>query len=150
MLFRSRVQGWSGNETWNIRYWTEPWQSLGAVSNSAILFGVVCALAIWGKREVLIVFAVAALLHIALDFPLHANDAHRHFWPLTDWRFSSPVSYWDPTKNGLIGGAIETICVGAALLLLWMRFSGRKWRALFLGLGALQIAAFAAQLRWMD
>ena len=33
----SRLQGWSGSETWDVRYWTEPWQTYGAVSNSFIL-----------------------------------------------------------------------------------------------------------------
>lgn len=145
----SRVQGWSGDETWNVQYWTEPWQSLGAISNSAILFGLLCALAIWRKQTLIALFAVAALSHIALDFPLHAEDAHRHFWPLSDWRFNSPVSYWDPNSNGLLGGLIEAICVGVALTFLWVRFAGWKWRAVFVVLGALQIAAFIAQLNWV-
>ncbi len=144
----SRFQGWSGNETWNVQYWTEPWQTLGAVSNSAVIFGLLCALAVWRRLDLLFVLAAAALLHIALDFPLHAEDAHRHFWPLTDWRFISPVSYWDPQSNGLLGGIIETVCVGAALAFLWMRFHAWKWRTLFAMLGALQIALLIAQLNW--
>ena len=81
----SRLQGWSGDETWNVRYWMEPWQTLGAASNSFLVFGaaLALALALWRSSPLIAVFCGAALLHIALDFPLHADDAHRHFWPLT-------------------------------------------------------------------
>ena len=92
--------------------------------------------------------AIAALLHIALDFPLHADDAHRHFWPVSDWRFFSPVSYWDPAHNGLVGGGIETLSLLFATGMLWWRFTGLRWRILFLVLVALQLFAFGAQVAW--
>jgi hypothetical protein len=144
----SRLQGWSGAETWNVQYWNEPWQTLGAVSNSFVLFGLAFAIAFWRRRPLLAILAVAALLHLALDFPLHADDAHRHFWPVSDWRFASPVSYWDANHNGLIGGAIETVCALAAIGLLCWRFERVRWRVLFAVLAALQILAFSAQLMW--
>jgi hypothetical protein len=118
----SRIQGWSGTQTWDFQYWTEPWQTLGAVSNSFILWGILLGLALWRKAPILIAIAAAALLHIAFDFPLHADDAHRHFWPVSDWRFFSPISYWDPKANGLIGGVIESLVTWAALIALWVRF----------------------------
>ena len=142
------MQGWSGDETWNVQYWNEPWQMLGAVSNSFVWFGALFGIAVWRKWPILIVFAAAALLHVALDFPLHADDAHRHFWPITDWRFFSPVSYWDPQANGLIGGAIETLVALGATVLLWQRFPGLRWRALFAALALTQCLAFGVQLAW--
>ena len=144
----SRVQAWDGNETWNVQYWNEPWQMLGAASNSFVLFGILFAAAIWRKWPILSVIAAAALLHIALDFPLHADDAHRHFWPVSDWRFFSPVSYWDPDANGVLGGAIETMVALGATLLLWRCFPNRRWRAMFAGLALLQGLAFSAQIAW--
>lgn len=144
----SRVQGWSGDETWNVQYWNEPWQTLGAASNSFVLFGLLLALAGWRKWPLVAVIAIAALLHLALDFPLHADDAHRHFWPVTDWRFASPVSYWDPKAYGLIGAAIETVVALGATLVLWRRFSKWRWRVLFAGLALLQCLAFSAQIAW--
>ena len=133
----SRLQGWSGDETWNVQYWTEPWQTFGAASNSFVLFGALLAIAAWQRWNLWAVFAGAALLHIALDFPLHADDAHRHFWPLSDWRFVSPISYWDPSANGRIGAGIETAAVFIATIALWRRFEGLKTRgalAILLGL----------------
>lgn len=144
----SRMQGWTGDETWNVQYWNEPWQTLGAGSNSFVLFGLLLGLAIWRKWPLLVILSAAALIHILLDFPLHADDAHRHFWPVTDWRFFSPVSYWDPEANGLLGGAIEAICCLAATSILWLRFARLRWRILFGVLAVLQIAALGAQLMW--
>ena len=118
---------------------------MGAVSNSFILFGLLCALAGWRKWPILTVFGLAALLHLLLDFPLHADDAHRHFWPVSDWRFQSPVSYWDPAFNGWLGVTIETIVTLAATAILWMRFSRVRWRLLFGVLALRQTLAFVAQ-----
>ncbi len=33
--------------------------------------------------------------HSLVDFPTHAEDARPPFWPLSKWRWKSPVSYWD-------------------------------------------------------
>ncbi|MEL7041875.1 MAG: cobalamin biosynthesis protein CobQ [Pseudomonadota bacterium] len=145
----SLVQGWSGDETWNVQYWTQPWQTLGAISNSFILFGLLLAFTLWRNRLALTAFSAAALLHLGLDFPLHADDAHRHFWPLTDWRFVSPVSYWDPDQNGLIGSAFETLLTLLATGILWLRFQALRWRALLLSLAALQSLSFALQVAWI-
>ena len=145
----SRLQGWSGDETWNVQYWTEPWQSLGAVSNSFVIWALILALAFWKKTPLLGAAAAAALVHIAFDFPLHGDDAHRHFWPVTDWRFFSPVSYWDPEANGLLGGLIETVVTFAAIIVLWMRFKTRFWRIVFSALAFLQGLAFSAQIAWI-
>ncbi len=145
----SRLQGWSGDETWNVQYWTEPWQSLGAVSNSFVIWALILALAFWKRTPLLWVAAAAALVHIAFDFPLHGDDAHRHFWPVTDWRFFSPVSYWDPEANGLLGGLIETVVTFAAIIVLWMRFKTRFWRIVFSTLAFLQGLAFSAQIAWI-
>lgn len=145
----SLIQGWSGDETWNVQYWTQPWQTLGAISNSFILFGLLLAFSLWRNRPALAAFSAAALLHLGLDFPLHADDAHRHFWPLTDWRFASPVSYWDPDQNGLIGSAFETLLALLATGILWLRFQALRWRALLLSLAALQSLSFALQVAWI-
>ena len=142
----SRLQGWGGEETWNVRYWMEPWQTLSAISNSFILFIALLALALWRKWVLVGLVAAAALTHLALDFPLHADDAHRHLWPVSDWRFHSPVSYWDPSANGHWGAGIETAFVVAATILLWRRFSGRVTRTALAVLLALQLAVFAVQI----
>ena len=49
-----------------------------------------------------VLFFASALIHLFCDLPVHHDDAHRHFLPLTDWRLASPLSYWDPNHYGHI------------------------------------------------
>ena len=117
---------------WSDIYWTEPWQTMGAVTNSVPLALLILSVGLVSKSVWLKVFAGALLIHAALDFPLHADDAHRHFWPVTDWRFKSPVSYWDPDHYGLLGQMFDSVVLFASLAVLWRKFDGRKVRlALF-------------------
>ncbi|MEM1146198.1 MAG: hypothetical protein AAGH49_00325, partial [Pseudomonadota bacterium] len=63
--------------------------------------------------------------------------------------FVSPVSYWDPDQNGLIGSAFETLLTLLATGILWLRFQALRWRALLLSLAALQSLSFALQVAWI-
>ncbi|MEO0465284.1 MAG: hypothetical protein AAF216_01980 [Pseudomonadota bacterium] len=127
------VQGLPGETIWNETYWREPWQTIGAAFNSLPLATLIVAAGLAAKRTWLTVFGLAMTSHIALDLPLHGDDAHRHFWPLTDWRFISPVSYWDPAANGRWGNLIELGVVIAGSAILWRRFP-RIWVRSLLGI----------------
>lgn len=116
-------------------YWQEPWQTLSAISNSMplyltlVLLGFIArrrvdALATWGKLAML--FAAGALLHTLTDFPVHTDDAHIHLWPFTDWRFHSPISYWQRQNHGDIVGSIEAVLGTALAVSLIVRF--KSWR----------------------
>lgn len=130
-------------QIWREAYWTEPWQTFGAISNSVPLALIILAFGIWQKREHITVFALAMLIHAGLDFPLHNDDAHRHFWPLTDWRFFSPVSYWDVNHHGRFGTIIEAIMSFIACFIIWQRFPAR-WVRIVVGLMvALQLATIS-------
>ena len=62
--------------------------------------------------ESLVLAALASMtLHCLADLALHREDAHGHLFPLSDWRFTSPVSYWDPAHYGLIFAACELVLV---------------------------------------
>lgn len=102
----SRMDGVPSQQFWRVLYWQDPSQFYNAISNSFPLFGALLLAGVLMQRAnlsimienigyVLAAFALGALLHLSFDFPVHANDAHRHFWPFTDWRFFSPLSYWD-------------------------------------------------------
>lgn len=136
--------GMSGERMWGEAYWSEPWQTLSAVSNSVPLWGAGLALALLAfpppRRRILALFCGAALLHLAFDLPVHAEDAHRHFWPLTDWRFRSPLSYWNPDHFGRWVGAAEALGGLGLAAVLWRRHRGRRVRVA-LGLAALSYAA---------
>ena len=81
-------------------YYSHAWQTVFAIDNSFLLWGLVLAFALWKDSRVGIAFAGAGLLHLLLDFPLHHDDGRPHFWPASDWVFESPVSYWDPDHYG--------------------------------------------------
>ncbi len=85
----------------------------------------------------MIAFFGAGLLHLAFDLPLHHEDARRHFWPISDAVFRSPVSYWDPRHYGHIAAPVEVMLCLALSVVLWRRFQGWFARTLILiGAGA--------------
>lgn len=117
-------------------YFSDLWQSVFAVDNSFILWGLLLAFALWRARPALTTFAMAGLLHLATDLPLHNEDARRQFWPISDWVFRSPFSYYDPRRYGNIIGPLEIALCLLFSVILWRRFSGRGARALILvGMG---------------
>jgi len=94
------------------------------------------------RSAVIIALCSAALLHLGLDFLLHHDDGRAHFWPISNWIFQSPVSYWDSNHYGNIVGPIEILLSLAACAYLWRRFIGRWMRGLIVVLGAMQTLPF--------
>ena len=112
-------------------YYTEKWQAIFAVDNSFIFWGLGLALALWLASDKGIAFAAGGLLHLATDFPLHTHDARMHFWPVTDWVFESPVSYWDTRAHAGVVGPVEVLLSLVAAIVLWRRF-GHVWFRVFI------------------
>jgi len=104
-------------------YFSPLWQQIFAIDNSFVLWGVALAFALWSRTTWAIAFTGAALLHIALDFPVHMEDARAHFWPLTDWKFFSPISYWDNNHHGAWVGALELAAMAGCCVYVWRKFS---------------------------
>jgi hypothetical protein len=46
-------------------------------------------------KRALLAFLLGWAGHNLLDFPTHAEDARPPLWPLSKWRWKSPISYWD-------------------------------------------------------
>lgn len=139
-------QGWSAEHMWSVAYWQAPWQAVGALSNSVPLFAGLFALSVAARWHAatgsgilgrpLQLVALAALAHLGVDFLTHANDAHQHFWPLSDWRFASPLSYWEAAHHGQLVSLAETGLGMGLIIVLWRRHHARWARAL-LSLAAL-------------
>ncbi|MEO1749097.1 MAG: hypothetical protein AAFR27_10880 [Pseudomonadota bacterium] len=154
-------------ELWNVIYFSEPMLTYTAIGNSAPIYAMITILGIAMVRSasaelagphgqnvpigmsrfidphytnIFILFGLAALTHVALDFPVHADDAHPHFWPLTGWRFFSPVSYWDSAHYGNYFAPIEGILGIALAVILFQRFKALWVRMLT---GSLIIAYIA-------
>jgi len=113
---------------WSQSYFQQGWQVFFDWFNSFPVFLFILGFAWWRKFENLRLFAASALLHLLLDFPFHHGDAHRHFLPFSNWRFKSPLSYWDPNHYGTILAPLEILLVGCCFIFLYRNFAERKNR----------------------
>jgi hypothetical protein len=116
------------SQLWNEAYWQPGWQAVFAIFNSVPLYAVLLVISLALSRNLpgaafAVAFSLAALLHLAADFPVHAEDAHAHFWPISTWRFHSPVSYWDHDHHGAWVGLAES---AMGLTCAWL--VGRRFR----------------------
>ena len=130
----SKFAGIPEATVWNQLYWQEPWQTYTAAGNSIPFYAMILLLGIVALRQVrsahkigivLTFLALAALVHIAGDLPVHVADAHRHFWPISDWKFISPVSYWNPDHHGRVFMVFETLLGILIMTVLFRRF--KNW-----------------------
>jgi hypothetical protein len=64
----------------------------------------------FGRQNLQILF-LSMVLHSLGDLPVHNDDAHRHFFPFSNYRFISPISYWDQNHYGSIVSVVEMLLV---------------------------------------
>lgn len=173
-LWERLARGMPEGRIWSERYFDPGWQVVFDIPSSIPLLAVALGIVALAGRRVAAVrpdlaagigsgswraplglprpFAAAALfvasmiLHALGDLPLHREDAHRHFLPFSDWRFTSPVSYWDPDHFGGYAAVGEVVLVVAASVFLFRAYRGRgRWivagvagiYALFIGFAVL-------------
>ena len=135
------VLGLSDSQVWGEVYWRESWQTAVAGSHSFPLHLALLLIAHFLRMRWLSVYAMAVLLHAAVDFPVHREDAHAQFWPLTNWKFISPVSYWDRNHYGSIVGTIEVGIAIVMIIVLWRRFNLIIWTRALLSLALISYVA---------
>lgn len=153
MFAWSKLIGVPESEVWSDWYFNPPWLTVIDWMNSLPLFGAILLVGWVLPRDpsgfdalssVLMLFALAAITHLLGDLPFHVDDGHAHFVPFSEWRFVSPISYWDPRHYGTIVSFME-LALGLALIaILWRRFSGRVLRALL----AFAVLAYAIPYVW--
>ena len=114
----------SPHRVFNELYFSDLWQSIFMVDNSFIIWGILLGLALWWRTGWAVALTGAALLHLALDFPLHHDDGRAHFWPISRWIFESPYSYWDVRHGANIVAPIEATAAAVAAIMLWFRRPG--------------------------
>ena len=138
----------SEREIWTESYFLPShWQTLTDLFHSFPLIALSFLFA-WSMRKRLSssrtirLFFASMFLHSLFDFPVHHDDAHRHFFPFSDWKFYSPVSYWDPRYFGAWGAVLEITTSLFFLWILWRRPMNR------LGRGAVlfALALYGAQI----
>ncbi len=117
-------------------YFSPAWQTVFAVDNSFILWGVTLVIGVWRGWHFLTVAASAGLLHLAMDFALHAGDGRPQFWPLSDWVFHSPVSYWNSAHHAHWVVPVSVAVCALSYVVLWQRglsVSAKLFFAVLLG-----------------
>ena len=148
--YQRLVKGVSGETMWRELYFAEPMQNLIAYFNSIPIYGALAVLGYvmraktWGK--LVLFFALAALIHMATDLPVHNHDAYRHFWPFSDWRFISPFSYYERDYHAGVVSLIEAALALLSIVILWRRFP-KRWVKVVLGLFAVLYIALPLLLR---
>jgi hypothetical protein len=130
---------------WSERYFESGWwQTLIDLCHSLPLGLALLTVASFGHAPRVAAGAASMLLHSLVDLAVHHEDAHRHLFPLSNWRFASPVSYWDPHHYGAVaaGGEWFVVVVGSAVL--WRRYPHRAGRVALVLVNALYAAACSA------
>ena len=128
--------GWSSMDTEEVLqviYFTGPFGGTGSILHSAV--PVVASPVLYrildlgrrDQRKILLWFLFGWLGHTLADFLTHVNDVRPLFWPLTDWTWSSPVSYYDSAYYGReFFLANHGMMLLTMLALLVARIRGRK------------------------
>jgi hypothetical protein len=104
-----KLIGSSERRIWSELYFTHHWQYVFDIFNSLPLaLALFFVFRIWDLRWAQLLVASAAL-HMLCDLPVHHDDGHRHFLPISNFRFESPISYWDPNHFGMVFIWIELL-----------------------------------------
>jgi len=126
--------GTNESQIWSVEYYRPLWQAWIDCFNSIPLISLAMLMSWYARQYLLLIFFSSMLLHVFGDLPLHHDDAHRHFFPFSDWRFESPVSYWDPDHYGNWASLIEFGAVLAAAIWMYRRWALLKpWVAVTAG-----------------
>lgn len=144
--FAMYVQAIPPGVVFNELYFSEAWQSIFRIDNSLFLWALALAIGLWARRPLVVAFAASGLLHVGSDFLLHNDDARAHLWPLTDWRFISPISYWDSTHGArVVAPILAVLAVAAGAFMIW-RDRAWGWGVLW---GALILAELNTLKNWL-
>ena len=160
-----RMRGYSLDTIFRELYWEDWWQIANAIGHSFLLWGglavaslialrrqhvaekhaasphpIRAAYAQGGAWAMALAVSASALLHSLIDMACHRNDGHMHFWPLSNWRFVSPVSYWDPAHYGTAFSLFEATLGLLMAVLLFFRYKNSGVRLVL----ALLVIAYVA------
>lgn len=111
LVIWARFKGIPSSQLWGEVYWQPFWQDFTHYFHSIPIALAIAIVAHYFGVSWLKYLAISMVMHSLGDIPLHNNDAHRHFLPFTDWKFISPVSYWDKRHNAVWGALGENLAV---------------------------------------
>ena len=110
VVFVPKLFSYKSFQEWMIDpLWEKVWDSLIAKSvHSFTIWGAVVLLLlatflVSGKKSIakpIYPFLTGWGLHIVVDALTHVSDGYALFFPLSSYRFSAPVSYWETEFHG--------------------------------------------------
>lgn len=136
----AKLAGLPDSYIWRDLYFQGWVQDVLAPFHAIPLIGLGLAIALRRKARAWIAFFGSMMAHVLFDFPVHHADAHRHFFPLSNYRFISPVSYWDPEHYGSIVAPLELLSVLMLTCYLYGSVRSRFGRGLLLSTNAVYLA----------
>ena len=145
------IAGMPEQQIWGTAYYEPFWQDMFDIWNSIPLallgIGIGIGLGRWqqwkAKGVAISICCASIILHCLADLPLHSDDGHRHFWPLSNFRFESPVSYWDPNYYGNIFAWFEFALVLGLSLYVYQLIRSRWGKGLLVVSNVLMMIAFS-------
>jgi hypothetical protein len=99
------------SKIWSEAYYEPFWQNVVALFHSIPLAIIGVAIFYFANWQPGMILCISMVCHSLLDLPVHNDDAHRHFFPFSNYRFISPFSYWDKNHYGSIVALIEMVLV---------------------------------------
>ncbi len=142
-----RLRGMPEAWIWQTGYHDPRWQAVfDAVHSFPLILAALVVAVCVGWPAFALVF-VSMGLHAAGDLLVHHDDAYRHLFQF-DWRFASPVSYWDPQHFGHLVAPLEAIGVLVGCLVLARRSSSVSTRRVLTGLAAVYLV-YLGYAVWM-
>ncbi len=121
------IGGVSDTTIWSDLYFNSPWSVVITLSHSFIIWPALLVVAILFSWPILRWLSFGALMHSVTDFFVHNSDAYAHLLPLSNWKFTSPISYWDPNYYGILIGRLDAIFI---LMLLFYLYKQTKSKLL--------------------
>ena len=142
-IIESIIRKTPDDELWGTRYFTEAWQNFFDIFNSVPLILILLGIGYYLlNSEKITVFAWSLLLHCTFDLLTHHDDGHHHFYPLSDFAFESPISYWDRDHYAGIVAPIERVVFLIASIYLFPRLKTRLARWCLVIINVLFLASY--------
>jgi hypothetical protein len=96
---------------WSEAYYEPFWQNAIALLHSIPLALIGTVFFYYLDWKPGMILCLSMVCHSLLDLPVHNDDAHRHFFPFSNYRLISPFSYWDIRHHGKFVAFVEMALV---------------------------------------
>lgn len=129
---------------WDDMYFNSWWSLPITLAHSFIFWPIIIGTSSYIGWKFIKWMSISALFHSVIDFFVHTEDAYRHWYPLSDWKFHSPISYWNSAEYGHLVSMFDSLLVLGLLTYLYTKYVGR-WRIVIISIGILYIIRLVAE-----